>query len=695
MTVPSILEELIGDAAGVQSLAQLDFVAFGGGSLKPAVGHGLAGAGVKLLNHFGTTESGPLAPIFIPGPNYEWQYFRLRRDIKLRIEPSSTSNGGDQHFKLTTYPPGWDRPFEIQDQFVTSPRNPMVDFNAVGRMDSVIVLATGEKVQPMILELMLSEHSLVSAAVAFGDGRFQLGVIVQPSHSASSDNIDKFKTSLWPTVLEANELLDAHARIASKDAIIVVSSTVTLPRSDKGSLLRRELYSMLGGEIEQAYQQLESSSLPQRGQFVLDRKRGVAKQLKDLIQNALPKWNVPSQDWTISNDLFELGMDSLQAVELRRLLLPSIESAESIPRDFVYRHPSVLELAEAIEAVNREQDLVQPVNVRQKMVDDYVDQYSLRTQQPGSTSRQPMTQKQGHENNFVILLTGSTGSLGCHIVARLANLPVVKEVICLIRPAAGRDQDPNIRQDEAFRDKSLVLSPENRRKVTTLQATLSLPHLGLGTEIYNSLLSRVTHVLHNAWPMDFNRRLPSFQSQFQAVQNLLRLALDASDCDGSAHCMGSRYRVKFVFISSIAVVGEHPGTSKGVSNIPETSISKVMYTNRIGYAEAKLVCERIVESARDNFPTNLEAGSIRMGQISGSVESGYWNTDEHIAALLKSSVAIHALPALEGVCSAFLHSHNIISNADTDLDTVLASSQCCRFRDLRYSTLQSANHTDS
>ena len=61
MTVPSILEELIDDAVGVQSLAQLDFVAFGGGSLKPAVGHGLAAAGISLLNHHGTAESGPLA----------------------------------------------------------------------------------------------------------------------------------------------------------------------------------------------------------------------------------------------------------------------------------------------------------------------------------------------------------------------------------------------------------------------------------------------------------------------------------------------------------------------------------------------------------------------------------------------------------------------------------------------------------
>ena len=645
MTVPSILEEIVHhpDATAVQTLAKLDFVAFGGGILKPAVGNGLTEAGVKLLNHFGTTESGPLAPIFIPDLDYEWQYFRLRRDIKLQIEPTSTSNDGDQYFKLITYPLGWDKPFEIQDQFVTSPRNSMIDFNAVGRKDSVIVLATGEKVQPTIIETILSEHPLVTAAIAFGDGHFQLGVIVQPSQATSSDD---FKATIWPLILEANELMDAHARIASKDAVVIVPHTITLPRSDKGSLLRRELYAMLECEIEQVYDQLKSEITPTTGQLMLDRNGDITQQLKDLIQHALPKWNVPAEDWTISNDLFELGMDSLQAVELRRLLLPSIRSAEVIPRDFVYRYPSVSELAEAIQATHRKQKPAQSVDIRQMMVDDFFERYSLRTQQSDLTHRQGTTQE--HGENHVVLLTGSTGSLGCHLVAQLARSPLVKEIICLVRPATGRDQNPSSRQDEALRAKSLSLSPELRSKITTVQATLSLPQLGLTSKCYNSILQRVSHILHNAWPMNFNWRLSSFQSQFQAMQNLLRVALDARLHQEDTGSVTMRNRIRFVFVSSIAVVGE----CSDVGPIPETNISSTTYTNRIGYAEAKLVGERIVERARDDFAQYLEATSVRMGQMSGSKESGFWNSDEHIAALFKSSVAINSLPALEGVCRA-------------------------------------------
>ena len=104
-------------------------------------------------------------------------------------------------------------------------------------------------------------------------------------------------------------------------------------------------------------------------------------------------------------------MDSLQAIELRRLLPPSVKFAEAIPRDFVYRHPSVLKLTEAFEAVHRKRELVQSVDLRQKMVDDFAEQYSLRTGQPDSTPRQAMTKKQGKEIDCVVLLNGSTCGL--------------------------------------------------------------------------------------------------------------------------------------------------------------------------------------------------------------------------------------------------------------------------------------------
>ncbi|KAL8678281.1 MAG: hypothetical protein Q9186_005362 [Xanthomendoza sp. 1 TL-2023] len=79
MPVPSILEEIatMSDGQGVGALASQQFVAFGGGLLKRSVGLKLAAGGVKLLNHYGSNESGPIAPFFVPGPDYDWNYFRM------------------------------------------------------------------------------------------------------------------------------------------------------------------------------------------------------------------------------------------------------------------------------------------------------------------------------------------------------------------------------------------------------------------------------------------------------------------------------------------------------------------------------------------------------------------------------------------------------------------------------------------
>ena len=133
-------------------------------------------------------------------------------------------------------------------------------------------------------------QQLVSVAVAFGDGNFQSGVIVQHSLAASSDGIDEFKSSIWPTVLEGNELVDAHARIAAKDAIILVPYTMTL-RSNTAPCYAESCMLCLMGRLNRHINKLNFQA-SQKGQFVLDRNRDITQQLKNLVQSSLPEWNV-------------------------------------------------------------------------------------------------------------------------------------------------------------------------------------------------------------------------------------------------------------------------------------------------------------------------------------------------------------------------------------------------------------------
>lgn len=174
MTVPHILEELSqqqqpdstsssspsdDDAAATAALRTLQFVACGGGPLKVSAGERLAARGARLLKHFGSTETGPLGAIMVPGEGYDWHYWPLRRDVDVRVERVGEDGDGDEsYYQISTRPFGWDEDFVLQDRFEREEaagrrggETPPA-FRATGRKDDLIVLATGEKVQPQTLE---------------------------------------------------------------------------------------------------------------------------------------------------------------------------------------------------------------------------------------------------------------------------------------------------------------------------------------------------------------------------------------------------------------------------------------------------------------------------------------------------------------------------------------------------------------
>ena len=652
VSVPSIFEEIsqVPEDQGVAALASLEFIAFGGGLLKAQVGGKLSAGGVKILNHYGSTESGPIAPFFIPKSDYDWRYFRLRKDMEMSIEPATILEDGTQSYTLITHPFGWEAPFTFQDQLISDPKNPTSAFSAIGRNDDLIVLANGEKVTPRILETVLSESTLVNVAIAFGDGQFELGVLVQPSAALEEKDHNDFKAAIWPLIVQAGGLMDAHARISSKDAIVLVPSEAIIPRSDKGSVMRKEVYKEFQAEITVAYHTLDSNAL-NTSSAPLDVDH-LERDLKAMIQERLT-WRLKAHEWTTTDDIFELGMDSLQAVQLRRLILSSIQNstvlsakAEQLPFDFVYQNPTVAQLAKALRASS---DLSHATT----SIDDYVEQFSVTMSDPGSESK----------FGAVVLMTGGTGSLGSHTLAHLASLPSVARIICLNRPS--QIPDAYARQLESLKSRNIPIDPTAWSKVEILQTDTASPLLGLTETEYLRIQRQVSHVLHTAWPMDFKRKLPSFKAQFRVIQNLVHLVRGARG-------VGYAARPKLVFVSSIAVVGQYPLLTKETV-VPEISMSDERFTNDIGYAKAKLVCEKILEKAAHDFGAEIEIAIVRVGQMSGSARSGHWNADEHIAALLKSSQAIRRFPNLQGVRRYWSTSSSIPEQADYDLDSFLAA----------------------
>ena len=286
------------------------------------------------------------------------------------------------------------------------------------------------------------------------------------------------------------------------------------------------------------------------------------------------------------------------------------------------------------QGVDNRCELSSAVLERQRVIEEYVHNKTLTFLPPDSyadTSKVP---------EICVLVTGATGSTGSHLVADLARRASVSKIICLNRRSS---QDPRQRQLEAFGSKEIFLSSEEIAKLQVLETNSSKAKLGLPDDIYQDLVDNVTHIIHNAWAMSIKRPVQGFESQFDTMRNLIDLARD------TARKQPTGSKVHFEFVSSIAVVGHYPLQTND-ANVPEERMP-VAAILPIGYADAKYVCELMLDRTLHLHPDRFGASVVRLGQIAGSTRSGFWNAQEHLSFLWKSSQTLRKLPALQGPCS--------------------------------------------
>ena len=648
--MPSILEEIesLPGNKGYEVLGKLDFVAVGAGVPKEAIGKRLESAGVRLLCQYGATETGAMTSFFVPGKEHDWRRLRLRTDIlgplQVRLDRVDMDKAQPQHlcsdsertytYKLSMRPFGWQERFELQDLIITKMECSLgsdigqLDFSITGRTDDLICLATGEKVRPTILESLLKQQECVKDAIAFGDQQFELGVIVESVKVISREEVESFKASIWPVIEEAGSQMDAHARITSAAAILIVDPGA-LPRSDKGTVLRKAMAKQYAEEIASVYRNLETSV--DAPPLDLSSPRSSIRAL--VTDNA--KWQAPVNGWLDDDDFFAQGMDSLQATRLRRFLIASVHAThtasgfgavhvlpvDQITDDFVYLHPSVNML---VEALIPKGPVVNGIIPETALIQQLVEKYTGRGDQ------------EQQQKKAVVVLTGATGSLGSFFLGQLLMEDAVGRIICLNRPGKS---DPIEAQTQAMISRDISVKGDMWAKVEIRQTDTAAPYLGLKEHDYGRIATEVTHIVHIAWPMNFKMGIQSFHASFRSLQNLIQLAR-------KARFYHNRTKPKVLFISSISTVGNYPSVHEGVS-IPEVIVEDPTWTLGLGYAKAKLVCEKIIQRATNDYP-EIEAGLVRVGQVAGAT-GGYWNANEHFVAICASSQKIGKFPDLRGV----------------------------------------------
>jgi thioester reductase-like protein len=232
-----------------------------------------------------------------------------------------------------------------------------------------------------------------------------------------------------------------------------------------------------------------------------------------------------------------------------------------------------------------------------------------------------------------VIVTGSTGSLGTHMLVQLLKDPDVEKVYCM-----NRSDNAEARQKETlstYHQETLDFS-----KAEFLKTDFAADKFGLSDETYAQLLSTVTVFIHSAWSVDFNLSLESYETTHIAGT---RRAIDFA--------AASPHNPPIIFISSIASVGNWASLTHDDSPVPETITS--LFDNTLtlpqGYGESKHVAAQILATASHRL--GIRTSIIRAGQLAGpstNATGAAWNAHEWLPTLVHTSKILKKLPRALG-----------------------------------------------
>ncbi|MCJ1280743.1 hypothetical protein MMC26_000060 [Xylographa opegraphella] len=613
---PTIFEQLLQESEGLKQAAQLDFLLYAGGPLSPTTGDLLSKV-THVCQFYGSTEVGAvqaLVPSREDWASLEWhpswgadmQLFEnntfemvLHRDPKLEGVRGFSCNFPD----LEVY--------HTKDLF--QPHRTKANlWQFYGRIDDVIVLSNGEKFNPVPSEVIIVAHPQLLGAVIVGQGRFQAALLVEPRDKGEIQE-EALIEAIWPTVEQANAQAPEHARV-TRSMIAVAHPTKPFERAGKGTVIRKLTAEKFAPEIQRLY----SCEHPDHHGPQL-----AASHDQEAVHgyvDACVRLSFSPSDLGENDDLYVRGLDSLKSVEIVGILKAGISTSDTTwlsPRT-IYDNPTIRKLSQIINyKLNQKQSSSER---RVTQMASLVAQYT-----EGLATAPPEKNESLNPAGLNVAMTGSTGSLGSHLLCKLLNDSKVSRIFCLNHSADAKEK-----QEQSFATFGLEHSL-NPSKVEFIQANVGEKHLGIGNAKYHELVSMVDIIVHNAWKVDFNHSLESFiPVHIQGVRNLVDWSISSSR------------HPHIVFVSSISSVGNWKSVYPDAA-IPEELVLNHDIAQKMGYAESKNVAECILGIASKN--SGVPVSILRVGQIAGPVAAAsVWNRDEWFPSLIKTSQSFERLP---------------------------------------------------
>ncbi|KAH8428587.1 uncharacterized protein LDX57_006283 [Aspergillus melleus] len=626
-TVPYVLGLMAEKPRGVELLRRCQVVTGAGARTPDELGDRLVREGVNLGIVFGTTEAGLAGDTMRRAKGDDsWNYIRIYANIRKYVHMNPLGDGLYEcvylkgHSALSTSnsddpaPGSW----HSKDVFVPHPTIPEA-WKYVTRIDDRITLINGEKVLPLPIEGRIREDELVREAVVVGVDRAIPGLLVFRAPAGDHLSEGNYLDAIWPAIADANTRAEGFSQI-TREMVTLMPSDVSYPQTDKRSIIRAQVYRQFAEQIEDMYVRLEENH---EGLLQLDLP-GLVERLQSIFRDIV---GVPVE--SIETDFFTAGVDSLKAIQMRRIIQKTIDlNGHTLPQNIVYNKGNVKRLAAYLHAlVNNQMEAVADDEETSMM--ELIERYSHFQEHKYLNGV-----LNGHgpdvDRNAVIL-TGATGSIGAHLLHQLLSMNNIGTIYCFCR-----GKNPILRVLRSLESRGLALPRHTSpTRIIALTTDLDQTDFGLDATTLKELLQSVSLIIHSAWPVNFNIPLHNFEPHIAGLHNLLQFSLSVHRPDPA----------QVFFCSSISAAWNIPSTSQA---IPEAPIEQLGFAAGMGYAQSKLVGEHIVRNAARR---GARSYVLRIGQIVGDTVRGVWNEGESIPLMIRSARTMKILPDLKETCS--------------------------------------------
>ena len=230
-----------------------------------------------------------------------------------------------------------------------------------------------------------------------------------------------------------------------------------------------------------------------------------------------------------------------------------------------------------------------------------------------------------------VLLTGTTGYLGAFLLHTLIETTTA-HVVCLVRFTDVSSESNQAGGMARVRGNLLDLGLWNDsmlERIEILPANLSRTRLGLSSEAFNDLASRVQVIIHSAATVNLVYPYAAMRgANVIGTREIVRLACKAG-----------------ATLHHISTNGVLPNSVKGWDEDAMVPITDVPEKLLDGYGQTKWVAEQLILAAAER---GLPARIYRPGTISGHRTSGSSNTYDLLNALVVESLQLGHAPNVDG-----------------------------------------------